>query len=132
VDAVKKYMLFLDYDGVDLEFVLMDLDRLLRLCPDLGDAMIYRTDGGYHVVFPKSRLTAGERNALLLYSRAHYGFKWFTIEVDTATLRFTRKPTKGSCPPIYIASYSRDRGLYYRKDLPTSLDYRESWVERIE
>ena len=122
------HRLFLDYDDVDLEWVLMDVERLVRLCPKLGKAIILQSsEGHYHVRFMRARLTWDEVVGLFFASTAHRGFVKFSIEVGSATLRLSSKG-KEKHAPIYIGTYDPDRGFYYDeytammlKSLPRSI-----------
>ena len=96
-------MLFLDYDNVDLEDVVVEVKMLQSLYPRLGVAHIYESEHGYHVRFTKARLSEKERNILLdlCAKHVHRGYIYFT-ELVTGTLRVSKKyGIKRSIKPFY-------------------------------
>lgn len=85
-----------------LELVRMETLRLGRMYP-LGDiAVIKRADDGWHIKFPKARLSKEEELAIMWNSRGHFGHRFFSQEVRDTTLRVSKKPLKGSHPPYLV------------------------------
>lgn len=111
------YRLFLDFDeGINwywyrrrkvnsrncLDLVRLEARRLQNLLPKLGKALILRSsESGWHLRFPDSRLSWQEIENLLVASKAHRGYIYFSLVVSDATLRVSKK-SKGKTYPPYL------------------------------
>ncbi len=107
--------LFLDYDSGKgwlwrlgplwddlLELVRMEAKRLANMFP-LGDiAVIKRSDNGWHLIFPRARLTQEQEQSIMWESRSHFGHVAFSCAVGDTTLRVSKKPSKNSHPPYLV------------------------------
>jgi hypothetical protein len=100
---------FLDYDAGQgwlwrtgplwddlLELVEMEAKRLANIFPLGHIAVIGRSDDGWHLRFPKARLTQKQEEAVMHESKSHYGHKWFSTLVGDTTLRVSKTPKKNS------------------------------------
>jgi len=109
---MMKNRVFLDYDANAswlwrthglwddlLELVRMEAYRLGKMYPLGNVAVILRADDGWHLRFPKARLTKEEELSVMWTSLSHFGHKWFSQEIGDTTLRSSRKPYKNSHPP---------------------------------
>ena len=84
-----KFVIFLDYDNVPLEWIL---DELTHLMPDLniGDTHIFKTGKGYHVVNTEKRSFAQILNIMHMTSAdpnyinvpLKYGKKTWTLRIS--------------------------------------------------
>lgn len=107
--------LFLDYDSGKswvwqtgplwdnlLELVRMEAKRLSSIYP-LGDiAVIMRSDNGWHLRFPKAKLTRDEEESVMWASLSHFGHIWFSCLIEDTTLRVSKKPRKNSHEPYLV------------------------------
>jgi len=107
--------LFLEYDsGKDwlwrvgplwddlLDLVRMEARRLSSTYP-LGDiAVILRSDNGWHLRFPKAKLTREEEESVMWASLSHFGHIWFSCLIKDTTLRVSKKPRKHSHEPYLV------------------------------
>jgi len=107
--------LFLDYDSSKgwiwrtnplwddlLELVRMEAKRLSSIYP-LGDiAVIMRSDNGWHLRFPKAKLTREEEESVMWTSLSHFGHIWFSCLIKDTTLRVSKKPRKNSHEPYLV------------------------------
>ena len=80
----------------------IEAKRLQQLIPNLGKALIYRSDNGYHIIFPDAKLTRQQVEAIITLSQAHKGWIYFSLLIQDCTLRISPKPVKGSHPPYLI------------------------------
>lgn len=69
-----RYVLFLDYDHVPLEWVEEEIKLLQETCFDLGHAYIWRTKHGLHVIFLQ-KLYLGRVKELLDRTSADKNYK---------------------------------------------------------
>jgi len=112
-ENTMKNRVFLDYDANSswlwrtgplwddlLDLVRMEAYRLGKMFPLGKIAVIMRSDNGWHLRFPKARLTKEEELSVMWTSLSHYGHKWFSQEVKDTTLRSSKKPYKNSHPPF--------------------------------
>lgn len=85
----------------DAEMVKIEAKRLLRMFPKLGDeALIMRSDKGWHLRFNQSRLTWPEMVTALCESKIeHHGHRLFSILLEDDTIRVSKKPGKYSHKP---------------------------------
>lgn len=75
------------------DLVELEAKRMMNLCPKLGDtALIYRSsNNGWHIIYPKARLTWKEVETLLSLARCHNGYKYFSLLVKDQTVRVSPK-----------------------------------------
>ena len=96
------YTLKMDFDlyghpelrgmGELLELVEIDAKRIQHLLgPRAGNAVIKRSTNGYHLAFPFARLTEEEVAWLMEGSPVDSGYKWWTQERGSSTLRISGK-----------------------------------------
>ena len=95
------YNLFLDYDEHGwpelnpeelLDLVRMDAKRLLEYPAMGGRIVLYRSEGGYHLVAPYAKLSREEQElATILSYAADSGYKWWGIHHGRSTLRVSEK-----------------------------------------
>ena len=110
-----KYRVFLDYDAGSswlwktgplwddlLDLVRMEAYRLGKMFPLGKIAVIMRSDNGWHLRFPKARLTKEEELSVMWTSLSHFGHRWFSQEVKDTTLRSSKKPYRNSHPPYLV------------------------------
>lgn len=103
---------FLDYDSGSgwlwrvgplqddlLDLVRMEARRLAAMYPLGPIALIMRSDNGWHLKFPKARLTREEEESVMWTSKSHFGHVWFSCLVRDTTLRASAKPRKNSFRP---------------------------------
>lgn len=103
---------FLDYDSgkgwlwrLDplrddlLDLVKMEARRLAAMYPLGPIALILRSDNGWHLRFPKARLTREQEESVMWTSKSHFGHVWFSCLVGDTTLRTSAKPGKNSFRP---------------------------------
>lgn len=102
---MKDRILQLDYDGASLTEVLEDADMLQRLDPRLGYALVKLTKKGWHLVFPKSRLSFAK--ALKLAERTRCDREWlkFCGVAGCMALRVSRK--RQDPEPEFLLEYDR-------------------------
>lgn len=107
---------FLDYDdnsswfmrernplwSSTLELIRIEAKRLANLFPLGNKAIILRSDNGFHLRFPKARLSRDEEESVMWVSKSHYGHKCFSSLVEDTTLRVSRKPEKDSHRPYLV------------------------------
>lgn len=106
---------FLDYDADSswlwrtgplwdnlLELVRMEAIRLSQMYPLGHIAVIMRADNGYHIRFPKAKLTKEEELSVMWSSLSHFGHVWFSELVQDTTLRVSEKPVKNSHVPCLV------------------------------
>lgn len=79
-----------------LELVRMEAKRLANIFPLGHIAVIMRSDNGWHLRFPKARLTQEQEESVLYESMSHYGHVWFSLLIGDTTLRVSKKPQKNS------------------------------------
>jgi len=104
--------LFLDFDSNSswftrtgplwddlLELIRMEARRLANMFPLGKIAVIMRSDGGWHLRFPKARLTREQEESVMWSSLSHFGHVSFSCAVGDTTLRVSRKPYKNSHEP---------------------------------
>lgn len=82
-----------------LDLVRMEAMRLGTMFPLGNIAVIMRSDNGWHLRFPKARLTQEQEESVMWASMSHFGHKWFSCLVKDTTLRVSRKPQKNSHEP---------------------------------
>ena len=106
---------FLDYDSGKgwmwrvgplwddlLDLIRIEAIRLGTMFP-LGDiAVIMRSDDGWHIRFPKAKLTREQEESVMWASMSHYGHVWFSCLIQDTTLRVSKKPYKNSCKPHLV------------------------------
>ncbi len=90
-DRGQNWLFFVPYREIwddTLDLVRMEAKRLHDALPKLGNkAVIMRTSGGWHLIFPDADLTWGENEALMHYSLAHKGYIRYSILLTDNTLR---------------------------------------------
>ena len=81
----------------------MDARRYLEYPVMGGRIVLWRTDGGYHLVAPYARLTQEQQElATILSYAADSGYKWWTIHHGRATLRISDKPAVKKIGDKYV------------------------------
>lgn len=108
---------FLDYDSGsgwlwrvgplwdDLrDLIRMEAVRLAKMFPLGSLALIMRSDNGWHLKFPKARLTRDEEESVMWASKSHFGHVWFSCLVGDSCLRVSSKPDRYSYPPYLVES----------------------------
>lgn len=122
--------IFLDYDADSgwlwrtdplwddlLELVRMEALRLGRMFPLGNTAVIMRADNGWHLRFPKAKLTREQEESVMWASMSHFGHVWFSCLVKDTTLRASKKPNKNSHRPYLVEIIKlRDEGNELQKD----------------
>jgi len=85
-----------------LPLVRMEAKRLGGMYP-LGDiAIIKRSDDGYHLKYPKARLTKDEEISIMWASMGHRGHIMYSQEVRDTTLRTSKKKGNYSHRPYLV------------------------------
>ena len=79
-----------------IELIRFEAKRLANLFPLGNIAVIMRSDNGFHLRFPKARLTQEQEESVMYESMSHCGHVRFSILVEDTTLRVSRKPEKNS------------------------------------
>ena len=93
------------------ELVEVDAKRIMHLLgPLAGDAVIKQSINGFHLLFPFSRLTEEEIAWLMESSYVDTGYRWWTMERHSSTLRIGPKTivkTAGTGPTERIVGRRR-------------------------
>ena len=114
----NRHNLLLDMDRVTLRQVLREIKRLQHKFPELSDAVVdesrdpewYRHVlvpsirvrlSSYHISFLKDSLSWERLAEILRDSKAHRGFKYYSLLVCDQTLRRFEKPD-GTPAPRYL------------------------------
>jgi hypothetical protein len=112
------YRLQIDIDYANRADVVFEAKRLKSIAKSCGielgkyvirkssDAYIHKSkygiendgDGKWHLLFPDSRLSKDEELMLLLMSRAHKGFVYYSITDGDTTIRIDKKGKVGMKP----------------------------------
>ena len=121
--SIEYHILQLDYDKCSIEDVELDAKRLQSIAGEkyLGRYIIKKSsdgvmrgtkygiggsEGSWHLSFPDSRLTREHEEALMLISRAHRGFVYYSLLEGDTTIRKSKKGRYGMSP--YIVKVSKE------------------------
>ena len=102
--------------GELLEMVQVDAKRIMHLLgPRIGKAVIKRSIHGYHLKFPFAQITEEEVAWLMEGSSLDTGFRYWTRERGSSTLRISEKTI---LKEVGIGSTARIVGRKVVKDTP--------------
>jgi len=101
----EKHILAFDFDNIRRVEVKLEIRRLRLLVKPykLGRALVkYSSNSNwkYHVLFPDARVDREMEEALIIISRAHSGWKYFSLTVGDTTMRVSSK--KGGGKPLLV------------------------------
>ncbi len=85
-----------------LELIRMEAKRLAKMFPLGKIAVIMRSDNGWHLRFPRARLTHEEEESVMWTSLSHFGHVAFSCAVGDSCLRVSSKPVKNSHEPWLV------------------------------
>ena len=109
----SEHILQLDYDSTTVEDVEIEAKRLQRLCPSLGKYIIKKSsdgimiatkrgivgsEGSFHLIFPNARILADLEHTLMIMSRAHAGWLYYSLLEGDTTIRKSKKGRYGIAP----------------------------------
>lgn len=87
----------------NIELVRIEAKRLQNMLPQLGKALIMRSNdkGSYHLRFPDARLSKEQELQVMIHSLSHRGHVYFSAVVGDSCLRVSKK-SKGKVYEPYL------------------------------